>query len=82
VRGFLQGISEAIYIFKAIPRSDKEPVEVDAHADKALLESAYRSYAPRISFPPYTNCPASKSPSTTCEQSRRRERKKGAGVRQ
>ena len=23
--------------------------------DKALLDSAYRSYAPRISFPPYTN---------------------------
>ena len=33
--------------------------------DKALLESAYRSYAPRISFPPYTELSGVQVASTT-----------------
>jgi hypothetical protein len=55
VRGFLQGISEAIYIFKSDPALGQKSLSKWMRTqDKALLESAYRSYAPRISFPPYT----------------------------
>src|SRR5580765_3797417 len=55
VRGFLQGISEAIYIFKSDPVLGQKSLSKWMRTqDKALLESAYRSYAPRISFPPYT----------------------------
>lgn len=55
VKGFLQGISEAIYIFKTDPEVGKKTLSKWMRTqDKDLLESAYRSYAPRISFPPYT----------------------------
>lgn len=55
VRGFLQGISEAIYLFKIDPVAGKKSLSKWMRTqDKELLESAYRSYAPRISFPPYT----------------------------
>lgn len=55
VRGFLQGISEAIYIFKTdLHAGQKSLSKWMRTQDKATLESAYRSYAPRISFPPYT----------------------------
>ncbi len=55
VRGFLQGIGEAIYSFKNDPVLGQKSLSKWMRTqDKALLESAYRSYAPRISFPPYT----------------------------
>lgn len=55
VRGFLQGIGEAIYILKNDPPLGQKSLSKWMRTqDKALLESAYRSYAPRISFPPYT----------------------------
>ena len=55
VKGFLQGIGEAIHIFKTdVVVGQKGLAKWMRTQDKALLESAYRSYAPRISFPPYT----------------------------
>ncbi len=55
VKGFLQGISEAIYVFKTDPNAGQKSLSKWMRTqDKATLESAYRSYAPRISFPPYT----------------------------
>ncbi len=55
VKGFLQAISEAIYVFKSDPNLGKKSLSKWMRTqDKDLLESAYRSYAPRISFPPYT----------------------------
>jgi NitT/TauT family transport system substrate-binding protein len=56
VRSFLQGISEAIHVFKNdAVLGQKSLSKWMRTQDKALLDSAYRSYAPRISFPPYTN---------------------------
>jgi NitT/TauT family transport system substrate-binding protein len=55
VRSFLQGIGEAIYVFKTdITLGQKSLSKCMRTQDKATLDSAYRSYAPRISFPPYT----------------------------
>jgi NitT/TauT family transport system substrate-binding protein len=55
VKSFLQGIGEAIYLFKTDPAlGQKSLAKWMRTQDKAILESAYRSYAPRISFPPYT----------------------------
>ena len=55
VRGFLQGLGEAIYIFKTDPVVARNILSKWMRSnDKALLESAYKSYAPRISFPPYS----------------------------
>jgi NitT/TauT family transport system substrate-binding protein len=55
VRSFLQGIGEAIYVFKTdITLGQKSLSKWMRTQDKATLDSAYRSYAPRISFPPYT----------------------------
>lgn len=55
VKGFLQGIGEAIHVFKTDPAvGQKSLAKWMRTQDKAILESAYRSYAPRISFPPYT----------------------------
>jgi ABC-type nitrate/sulfonate/bicarbonate transport system substrate-binding protein len=55
VKSFLQGISEAIQIFKTDPAlGQKSLAKWMRTQDKALLESAYQSYAPRISFPPYS----------------------------
>jgi NitT/TauT family transport system substrate-binding protein len=55
VRGFLQGIGEAIYVFKNDPTLGQKSLSKWMRTqDKGLLESAYNSYAPRISFPPYT----------------------------
>ncbi len=55
VKGFLQGISEAIHIFKTDPSAGQKSLSKWMRTqDKATLESAYRSYAPRISFPPFT----------------------------
>ena len=55
VKGFLQGIGEAIHIFKSDPGlGQKSLAKWMRTQDKAILESAYRSYAPRISFPPFT----------------------------
>jgi ABC-type nitrate/sulfonate/bicarbonate transport system substrate-binding protein len=57
VRAFLR-ISEAIHIFKNDPVLGQKSLSKWMRTqDKALLESAYRSYAPRISFPPYTELP-------------------------
>jgi esterase/lipase superfamily enzyme len=56
VKGFLQGISEAIYIFKNDPAAGQKTLGKWMRTqDKAILENAYKSYAPRMSFPPYTN---------------------------
>jgi NitT/TauT family transport system substrate-binding protein len=55
VRGFLQGLSEAIYVFKNDPALGQKSLSKWMRTqDKALLESAYKSYAPRISYPPYS----------------------------
>lgn len=56
VRGFLQGLSEAIHVFKNDPVLGQKTLSKWMRTqDKALLESAYKSYAPRISYPPYSN---------------------------
>jgi ABC-type nitrate/sulfonate/bicarbonate transport system substrate-binding protein len=56
VKGFLQGISEASFIFKNDPNvGQKSLAKWMRTQDKATIESAYRSYAPRISLPAYTN---------------------------
>ena len=55
VRGFLQGISEGIYVFKNDPALGQKSLSKWMRTqDKALLESAYKSYSPRISYPPYS----------------------------
>ena len=55
VKGFLQGISEAIHVFKTNPNAGKKSLSKWMRTqDKGLLENAYQSYAPWISFPPYT----------------------------
>jgi ABC-type nitrate/sulfonate/bicarbonate transport system substrate-binding protein len=55
VKSFLQGISEAIHIFKTdAALGQKSLAKWMRTQDKSLLDSAYRSYAPRISFPPFT----------------------------
>lgn len=55
VRSFLQGLGEAIYVFKNDPTlGQKSLAKWMRTQDKALLESAYKSYAPRISYPPYS----------------------------
>ncbi len=55
VRGFLQAIGEAIYIFKNDPGvGEKSLAKWMRTQDKATIESAYKSYAPRMSLPPYT----------------------------
>jgi ABC-type nitrate/sulfonate/bicarbonate transport system substrate-binding protein len=55
VRGFLQGKGEAIYLFKSDPALGQKTLSKWMRTqDKSLLESAYRSYAPRISYPPYS----------------------------
>ena len=55
VRGFLQGLGEAIYVFKNDPALGQKSLSKWMRTqDKALLDSAYKSYAPRISYPPYS----------------------------
>jgi ABC-type nitrate/sulfonate/bicarbonate transport system substrate-binding protein len=55
VKAFLQGIGEAISVFKNDPTLGQKSLSKWMRTqDKALLDSAYKSYAPRISFPPYT----------------------------
>ena len=55
VKGFLQGIGEGIQVFKTNPDIGKKSLSKWMRTqDQELLESAYRSYAPRISFPPYS----------------------------
>ena len=55
VRSFLQGIGEGIYVFKNDPAlGQKSLAKWMRTQDKALLDSAYKSYAPRISYPPYS----------------------------
>ncbi|HEX2932518.1 MAG TPA: ABC transporter substrate-binding protein [Candidatus Binatia bacterium] len=55
VRSFLQGLGEGIYIFKNDPAQGQKSLSKWMRTqDKSLLESAYKSYAPRISFPPYS----------------------------
>jgi NitT/TauT family transport system substrate-binding protein len=55
VKGFMQGLGEAIYVFKNDPTVGQKSLSKWMRTqDKATLDSAYRSYAPRISFPPYT----------------------------
>jgi NitT/TauT family transport system substrate-binding protein len=55
VRSFLQGISEAIHIFRTDPGLGQKTLSKWMRTqDKTVLESAYRSYAPRLSLPPYT----------------------------
>ena len=56
VRSFLQGLSEAIYIFKTDPVVGRKSLSKWMRTqDKAVLDSAYQSYAPRISYPPYSH---------------------------
>src|ERR1044071_2034847 len=56
VKSFLQAISEASYIFKTDPTlGQKSLAKWMRTQDKTILDSAYKSYAPRISFPPYTS---------------------------
>jgi NitT/TauT family transport system substrate-binding protein len=58
VRSFLQGLGEAIYIFKNDPGLGQRSLSKWMRTrDKALLDSAYKSYAPRISYPPDTELP-------------------------
>ena len=55
VRGFMQGIGEAIHIFKSDRAAGQKSLSKWMRTqDNAILDSAYKSYAPRISFPPYT----------------------------
>jgi NitT/TauT family transport system substrate-binding protein len=55
VRSFLQGLGEGIYIFKNDPAQGQKSLSKWMRTqDKALLESAYKSYAPRISYPPFS----------------------------
>jgi ABC-type nitrate/sulfonate/bicarbonate transport system substrate-binding protein len=55
VRGFLQGLGEAIYVFKSDPALGQKSLSKWMRTqDKTLLENAYKSYAPRISYPPYS----------------------------
>ncbi len=55
VKGFLQAIGEASYIFKTDATLGQKSLSKWMRTqDKTTLESAYKSYAPRISFPPYT----------------------------
>jgi len=56
VKAFIQAISEAIYVFKNDSIVGQKSLSKWMRTqDKATLDSAYRSYAPRISFPPYTD---------------------------
>jgi ABC-type nitrate/sulfonate/bicarbonate transport system substrate-binding protein len=58
VRGFLQAISEATYIFKNDPNLGKKSLSKWMRTqDQQTLDSAYQSYAPIMSFPPYTALP-------------------------
>lgn len=55
VKGFIQAIGEAIHVFKSDPVAGQKSLSKWMRTqDKATLDSAYKSYAPRISFPPYT----------------------------
>lgn len=55
VRAFMQGIGEAIHVFKSDAAAGQKSLSKWMRTqDKATLDSAYKSYAPRISFPPYT----------------------------
>ncbi len=55
VKSFMQGIGEAIHIFKTDPGLGQRSLSKWMRTqDKTTLESAYKSYAPRISYPPYT----------------------------
>jgi ABC-type nitrate/sulfonate/bicarbonate transport system substrate-binding protein len=55
VRAFLQGLGEAIYVFKNDPvLGQKTLARWMRTEDKHLLENAYNSYAPRMSYPPYS----------------------------
>jgi ABC-type nitrate/sulfonate/bicarbonate transport system substrate-binding protein len=55
VKAFIQGISEAIYIFKSDARSGKQTLSKWMRTeDEKIIESAYASYAPKMSYPPYT----------------------------
>ena len=56
VKSFLQGIGEASFVFKHDPGlGQKSLAKWMRTQDKATIESAYRSYAPRISLPAYTD---------------------------
>jgi NitT/TauT family transport system substrate-binding protein len=56
VKSFLQGVAEASYVFKTDSALGQKILSKWMRTqDKALLDSAYRSYAPRLSFPPYTD---------------------------
>lgn len=55
VRAFMQGIGEAIHVFKSDPAAGQKSLSKWMRTqDKATHDSADKSYAPRISFPPYT----------------------------
>ena len=55
VKGFLQAMSEAVHVFQSNADLGKKTLSKWMRTqDKDLLDSAYRSYAPRISFPPFT----------------------------
>jgi ABC-type nitrate/sulfonate/bicarbonate transport system substrate-binding protein len=55
VRSFLQGLGEAIYVFKDDPVLGKKTLSKWMRTqDTVLLDSAYKSYAPKISLPPYS----------------------------
>jgi hypothetical protein len=55
VKAFLQGLGEAIYVFKNDPAlGQKTLAKWMRTGDKQLLENAYNSYAPRMSYPPYS----------------------------
>ncbi len=56
VKSFLQAISEAIWIFKSDPVLGRKSLAKWMRTqDGSILDGAYQSYAPRISFPPYTD---------------------------
>jgi NitT/TauT family transport system substrate-binding protein len=56
VKGFLQAMSESINVFISDATVGKKSLSKWMRTqDKDLLDSAYRSYAPRMSFPPFTS---------------------------
>lgn len=84
VRGFLQAISEASYLFKTDQSiGQKSLAKWMRTQDKATLENAYNSYAPKISLPPYTEVAGVQVAVDDLALSRaRRQRPQGAGVHQ
>lgn len=56
VKGFLQGISEAVHIFQTDREKGLKSLSKWMRTqDKTIVENAYTAYAPKMSFPPFTD---------------------------